>query len=61
MHIPIRSRMFHEPTFINLIAAILAAYYDDSPHEMQKRVDAYKILTEMAHYLNETIDIKQRR
>ena len=61
MHIPIRSQMFPEPMLKNLMATVLAVYYDDSPHEMQKRVDAYKILTEMAHYLNETIDIKQRR
>ena len=60
MHIPIRSRMFPEPILKSLMATVLAIYYDDSPHEIQKMVEVYNILTEMKNNIKETIDIRQR-
>ena len=60
IRIPIESRMFPEHMLKNLMATVLAAYYDASPNEIRILVDAYEILTEMTEYLKETIDIKQR-
>ena len=60
MHIPIRSRMFPEPMLKNLMATILAVYYDTSPNQIQKSIEVYKILSEMKDFLKKTIETQQR-